>query len=187
MRKQLLALCFGLVVSGSVVEAESVTPSQSSLGASTVAYVAQPDSHHETSGRVNNAAGSTSKPSRLLHRETPTSRSGSNYALVGYLAGESLTELASDLTLHDKDQARDLVHQQMISVHQRYLHDHAALDGRLHANLLAPTRDDVLSHYARGESLETIAAELNLYGPNDAREIVREALSALSRRLRRAR
>jgi hypothetical protein len=122
-----------------------------------------------------------------VRREAPTANSGSNNALVGYLGGETLTDLASDLALHDNDQARDLVHQEMISVHRRYLHDHPALDGRLHANLPAPTRDDVLSHYARGESLEMIAAEFNLYGPNDAREIVRDALSTLSRRLRRAR
>lgn len=186
MRKQLLALCFGLVIRGSAVEAGNVTPSQPSLGPSTVAYVVQPYSRHETSGRVT-SAGVTSKPSRVLRRETPTSRSGSNNALVSYLGGESLTKLAADFALHDTDQARDLVHQQMICVHQRYLRDHPALDGRLHANLPAPPRDDVLSHYARGESLATVAADFKLYGPNDARETVRDALSALAQRLRRAR
>jgi hypothetical protein len=187
MLKQLLALSFGLVIHLSAVDAGNATPPQSSVGSSTVAYIVQPDVRREAPARVNSASGTTSTSGGARRRDAVAANRGSDNALVSYLQGESLTELAHDLALHDKDQARDLVHHEMISLHQRYLLDHPALTGRLHVNVPAQTRDNVLSHYARGESLETIAAEFDLYGPNDAREVVRDALSTLTRTLRRAR
>jgi hypothetical protein len=44
------------------------------------------------------------------------------------------------------------------------------------------TRDQVLDHYMRGESLEALAAEFHLYGRDDARAAVHDAMIALTKR-----
>ena len=49
---------------------------------------------------------------------------GEAAVVARYMQGESLEDLASDLSLADRDQARDVVHQAMIDLQKRYLHDH---------------------------------------------------------------
>lgn len=49
---------------------------------------------------------------------------GEAAVVARYMQGESLDQLASDLALADRDQARDVVHHAMIDLQKRYFHDH---------------------------------------------------------------
>lgn len=51
-----------------------------------------------------------------------------------------------------------------------------------HSTLPVETRNDVLAHYMRGESLETIAREFRLAGRDDARDVVHDRMMLLSKR-----
>jgi hypothetical protein len=48
---------------------------------------------------------------------------GEAAVVARYMQGESLDQLASDLALADRDQARDVVHHAMIDLQKRYFHD----------------------------------------------------------------
>ena len=49
------------------------------------------------------------------------------------------------------------------------------------------TRNEVLSHYVSGESLDKIALEFHLGDRNDARSVVHDAMTSLTRRYYRDR
>lgn len=61
---------------------------------------------------------------RLVRRETCTARGGYNDALARYLRGESLDELARDLSLADRHAAREIVHHAMLALQKRYYREH---------------------------------------------------------------
>lgn len=48
---------------------------------------------------------------------------GSAAVVARYMQGESLDELATELRLDDRDQARDVVHQAMLDLQKRYYRD----------------------------------------------------------------
>ena len=48
---------------------------------------------------------------------------GEAAVVARYMQGESLDELASELRLDDRDQARDVVHQAMLDLQKRYYRD----------------------------------------------------------------
>ena len=65
---------------------------------------------------------------RASHPTVPTEYAfhdahGEAAVVARYMQGESLEELASDLSLSDRDQARDVVHQAMLDLQRRYFHD----------------------------------------------------------------
>jgi hypothetical protein len=47
----------------------------------------------------------------------------SNDMLARYLQGESLDNLAADMRMNDRDDARDAVHRAMIALQKRYYQD----------------------------------------------------------------
>jgi hypothetical protein len=51
-----------------------------------------------------------------------------------------------------------------------------------HPTLSPATRADVLSHYARGESLDKIAADFHLGDRSDVRAVLHDTMVSLSRR-----
>jgi hypothetical protein len=58
----------------------------------------------------------------------------------------------------------------------------SACAGTYHTALPVETRNDVLSHYMRGDSLENIADEFHLHGRDDARAAVHDAMLSLTKR-----
>lgn len=70
--------------------------------------------------------GASACAARTSHTTVPTAysaadaRSGEGAIVARYLQGESLDELASDLSLGDRDEARDAVHQAMQDLRRRY-------------------------------------------------------------------
>ena len=46
-----------------------------------------------------------------------------NEMLARYLQGESLDQLATEMRLNDRDEARDAVHRAMIALQKRYYQD----------------------------------------------------------------
>ena len=88
-------------------------------------YVVPTDRRDDATERVYDTSTGTSRADwRLVRRQVCTARGGYSDALVRYLKGETLTDLAHDLALADKDQARDLVHHAMIETQRRFFRDH---------------------------------------------------------------
>jgi hypothetical protein len=70
--------------------------------------------------------GASACAARSSHSTVPTAygaaeaRSGEGALVSRYLQGESLDELASDLSVGDRDEARDAVHRAMQDLQRRY-------------------------------------------------------------------
>lgn len=97
---------------------------QTPIDVSAVEYVVPTDPLDDATERIYDTSAGTSRADwRLVRRQVCTARGGYNDALARYLKGESLVDVAHDLELGNKEQARDLVHHAVISVQRRYYGD----------------------------------------------------------------
>jgi hypothetical protein len=98
---------------------------QSPVEISTVEYIVPSDPRGDATEQIYDTSTGTSRADwRLVRRQVCMARGGYSDALIRYLEGESLTDLAHDLGLADRDQARDLVHGAMITLQKHYFRDH---------------------------------------------------------------
>jgi hypothetical protein len=67
--------------------------------------------------------GSSKADWRLVRRQVCTAKGGYSDLLARYLRGESLDQLAHELALGDRDDARDAVHEAMLTLQRRYFRD----------------------------------------------------------------
>jgi hypothetical protein len=98
---------------------------QSPVDVATVEYVVPQDPRRDATEQVyDTSTGSSRADWRLVRRQVCMARGGYSDALIRYLQGESLTDLAHDFSLADRDEARDLVHSAMITLQKHYFRDH---------------------------------------------------------------
>jgi hypothetical protein len=89
-----------------------------------VEYVVPDDPHQDASERVfDSTEGTSAVDWRLVKREVCVARGGYSDALVRYVKGESVGELADNLTAGDRDQALGLVHHALRALQVRYYKD----------------------------------------------------------------
>ena len=60
---------------------------------------------------------------RLVQRQVCTAKGGYSDVLARYLRGESLDQLAHELSLDNRDEAKDAVHTAMLALQKRYYRD----------------------------------------------------------------
>jgi hypothetical protein len=69
------------------------------------------------------STGSSKADWRLVRRNVCIARGGDSDVLARYVKGESLDDLARELALEDRGEARELVHRAMVTLQRRYFHD----------------------------------------------------------------
>ena len=67
--------------------------------------------------------GSSTADWRLVRREVCTAQGGYNDALARWMKGASLDDVAAQLSLTDRDEARTMVHQALMSLQKKYAKD----------------------------------------------------------------
>jgi len=101
-----------------------VTWPHSPVEVSAVEFVAPSDRRADAIENVYDTSSGTSKADwRLVRRQVCTARGGDSEVLARYAIGESLDKIASDLSLGNRDEARELVHHAMLSLQRRYFRD----------------------------------------------------------------
>jgi hypothetical protein len=89
-----------------------------------VEIVVPNDPRQDAVRRVYDTSKGTSKADwRLLERQVCTARGGYSDVLARYLRGESLDQLANELALGNRDDARAAVHTAMLALQKRYYRD----------------------------------------------------------------
>ncbi len=89
-----------------------------------IEFVLPVDPHQDATMRVYDAStGNSTADWRVVRNDTCTARGGYNDALERYLRGESYTQLAAELNLSGRDEARELVHRAMLALQRRYFRD----------------------------------------------------------------
>jgi hypothetical protein len=97
---------------------------QSPVDVSAVEFLVPSDPREDAVENVYDTSSGTSKADwRLVRRQVCTARGGDSEVLARYAIGESLDKIASDLALHNRDEARELVHHAMLSLQRRYFRD----------------------------------------------------------------
>ena len=96
----------------------------SPVGVEAVEVVIPDDPRQDAVRRVyDTSKGASTADWRLIARQVCPARNGYSAVLAHYMRGDSLDQLAAELALGDRDQARDLVHRAMVSLERRYYHD----------------------------------------------------------------
>ena len=86
-----------------------------------VEYVVPEDPRLDAIERVYDTSnGSARADWRVLEEQTCTAHGGYTDVIGRFMSGESLDELASDLALPDRQAARDLVHDALLSLQRQY-------------------------------------------------------------------
>ena len=89
-----------------------------------VEYVVPDDPHKDASERVfDSTEGTSAVDWRLVKRQVCVAQGGYSDALVRYLKGASVKELADNLTAGDRDEALGLVHHALRDLQVRYYKD----------------------------------------------------------------
>jgi hypothetical protein len=89
-----------------------------------VEIVVPSDPRMDAVRRVYDTSKGTSKADwRLVGRQVCTAKGGYSDVLARYLRGESLDQLARELALGNRDDARDAVHAAMLALQRRYYRD----------------------------------------------------------------
>lgn len=89
-----------------------------------VEYLVPDDPHLDASETVfDSTEGTSSVDWRLVKRQVCVARGGYNDALVRYVNGATVAELADNLTSGDRDEARDLVRHALRALQHRYYSD----------------------------------------------------------------
>ena len=101
-----------------------VTAPVSPIDRRAVEYVVPEDPRLDATERVYDTSnGNSTADWRVVDSQTCTARGGYTDALERFMRGESMDEVAQELALGDRDTARDLVHQALISLQRRYYRD----------------------------------------------------------------
>lgn len=89
-----------------------------------IEFVVPADPRLDATMRVyDTSTGNSTADWRLVRRDVCTARGGYNDALARYLRGESYDQVAAELQLGDRDEARDLVHRGMLALQRKYFRD----------------------------------------------------------------
>ena len=97
---------------------------QTPVDVEAVEIVVPNDPRQDAVRRVYDASkGHSTADWRLIRRQVCPAKGGYSDVLARYLRGESLDDLAHELALGDRDHARDVVHQAMLTLQKRYYHD----------------------------------------------------------------
>ncbi|HEU0037150.1 MAG TPA: hypothetical protein VFQ53_41355 [Kofleriaceae bacterium] len=89
-----------------------------------VEYVIPRDARADAIERVYDTSRGTSRIDwRVTKQNTCTAEAGYTQALATFATGKSFEQVAAELKLSNKAEARDLVHQALLSVQKRYFRD----------------------------------------------------------------
>lgn len=89
-----------------------------------VEYVLPPDHRLDAIERVYDASRGRARVDwRLRHERRCTARGGYNDALRRFAGGQSFDQVARELALADRGEARELVHRAMLALQKRYYRD----------------------------------------------------------------
>jgi hypothetical protein len=87
-------------------------------------YVIPADSKMDAVERVYDTSRGTSRVDwRMIQQSTCTANGGYSDALARFASGKSFDQVARELGMTDKTEARELVHQALLSVQKRYYKD----------------------------------------------------------------
>jgi hypothetical protein len=101
-----------------------VTGPQSPVDVSAIEFVVPGDAHHDARRHVYDTSGGTSRSDwRLMRDDVCTLRGGDTDVLTRYTKGATLEDLARDLSLGNRDDAREIVHRALLSLQRRYYAD----------------------------------------------------------------
>jgi hypothetical protein len=90
----------------------------------TTEYVIPSDNRQDAIERVYDTSKGTSRVDWRVKKETQcTANGGYSDALARFARGKSFDQVAQELSLTNKNEARDLVHQAMLSLQKRYYKD----------------------------------------------------------------
>ncbi len=90
----------------------------------TVEYVIPSDAHADAIERIYDTSQGTSRVDwRVLKQTACTADGGYTDALSRFAKGKSFDQVAQELSLTNKGEARDLVHQALLSLQKRYYKD----------------------------------------------------------------
>lgn len=89
-----------------------------------VEFVVPNDPRQDAMRRVyDTSKGASTADWRLLERQVCTAHGGYSDVLARYLRGDTLDQLAKDLTRGDRDAARNIVRLAMVTLQKRYFRD----------------------------------------------------------------
>ena len=101
-----------------------VTGPQSPVDVSAVEFIVPSDARRDAVRHVYDTSGGTARADwRLTRDEVCTLRGGDTDVLSRYTKGASLDDLARDLSLGGRDEAREIVHRALLSLQRRYFAD----------------------------------------------------------------
>jgi hypothetical protein len=104
--------------------AHYVVGPQSPVDVSALEYIVPSDGEGDATRRTYDTSNGTSRADwRLVSNEVCTARGSDSDVLARYAKGETLDELTHNLSLADRDEAREIVHRAMIKLQKRYFHD----------------------------------------------------------------
>jgi hypothetical protein len=90
-----------------------------------VEYVMPPDARADAIERVyDTSKGSSRVDWRMVRSTACTATGGYSDALARFATGKSFDQVAQELSLGDKNEARELVHHALVSVQKRYFREH---------------------------------------------------------------